>query len=83
MKRIACSYDAIVRSRNHAAGRIVNMRQFLEWDIAGPIAFIDRPIIWKTSVTLSSYWNLTSAVVADVPFNVGIYKVLRRPREFF
>src|SRR5712664_4028007 len=74
---IVCADYALICSDDNSRRRIINMRQFVEGNPAGPFARVRRSIIRDAAITAPANWTFASSVITDVSVNVGIYKVLR------
>ena len=77
--RVIPTNDALIRSDNDPVRRIVNVRQLVERNVAGPFTVIRRSIVGHTAVAALADWYAAGAVIADVSIDIDEYKILSWP----
>ena len=77
--RVILADDALIRGDNDPVRRIVNVRQFVERNVASPFTVIRRSIVGHATVAALADWDAAGTVVADVSIDIDVNKILRWP----
>ena len=77
--RVILADDALIRGDNDPVRRIVNVRQFVERNVASPLTVIRRAIVGHTAVAALADWDATGAVIANVSIDIDVNEILRWP----
>src|SRR5216684_267407 len=75
--RIVSADYALICGDDNSRRRIINMRQFVEGNPAGPFACVRRSLVRDAAIAAPANWNFSRSVITNMSVNVGIHKVLR------